>query len=358
MRRRTLETEGAPEDVYQETSLETLESLAPMVCDRCEKEAAEDRWEVVCSRCAAGVSGGDPDSIDPEPFGCALCERQDVPARDTRVVCYDCLGIIRRRPGPQALPPLDLRANRERDLPERELRRRVSKGRCSDLCGRELPPGSRSPRCRDCLRIHKRELARRRQLKRRSKVRDKSPDEPDNRHTATERAPAHGHGEERGGRGDVGDKKGPSIRSRGLRAQTPSPNTEVNLTSRHSTYGRRVHAVEANRGLTGTGERPVLGGKPLEVAHVSPRPENPRRPGRCSRPEWASPRQPGCARMHRDGVVDGGLVSEALAARTGNALRTSAPLGTDAGGHAYCPVTLSALLTGNLNLPPVNYHPR
>jgi ribosomal protein S27AE len=170
------------EDDEPETDPEPVKDVGLPTCDSCHAPIPETELAaVVCVRCAPGVPfSAEDDHGDREYwYSCRLCGRTGLPLGETRVLCRGCLSRTRTRK-----PPADLRTERERSLSPRELKRRTSKGRCVDLCGRELEPGSRSPRCKWCLAAHRRRLSGMRQRARRRRLRDKTPDKTGRGHVA------------------------------------------------------------------------------------------------------------------------------------------------------------------------------
>jgi hypothetical protein len=176
------------QDTEPEDAEDAGEGNPPLPCDKClsptyDKGQGTPGSRTICRWCAPGTVKHDedgkptvysPDPTDPFPCENPGCGRKGLDFNDVRLICDPCADRIAR-----AAPPTDLRKIREQALGPREARRRIAKNLCADLCGR--PHTARSPRCKECLRIHRRELARRRQLKMRRRLRDARPEIRDNR---------------------------------------------------------------------------------------------------------------------------------------------------------------------------------
>jgi hypothetical protein len=205
-------------------------------CDSCgEGFVQRQRRRMVCVYCLPGVpllnKPGPTDPLHLDCRGRSRCHRTDLRFEEVRRLCETCSDRL----GRAAAAPTDLRTVRERTVPPREIVRRVAKNLCMDLCGR--PRGTRSPRCKECLRIHRKESARRRQIARRRRVRDACPDNGGDRHAlASTRAGAPARSGER--RTETNGVTASSTRRRGS-TQSPNPRPDLRAIPLHSTYVRR-----------------------------------------------------------------------------------------------------------------------
>jgi len=230
---------------------------APAPCDACGRYVPLDDVLPICLECLPTASRREEREVKQSwlarerglaPFteseGCDRCGRE-YPAPEVRYLCTRCRAPL-GPPGTAAPLPADrLRAS----LPAREIRRRTGRGRCVDLCGR--PREGASPRCGPCGKIHRRELARRRQLNHRSRgggALQEAGEEPEAVTQPIERAPAPARRRDGGGGTQSRDTESGRIGGRVFGRKTAAPSLGVNLTARHSTYARSRYGAETKEG--------------------------------------------------------------------------------------------------------------